>query len=99
MFNKIKQKKWVFILAFLLASGGFVIPFWPLEVLGILAAAFGGLGVFAIGLGLLLDLAYGMPTGVLHYLFFPFTLLALFALVGKYFSLRVLFERADHDTL
>ena len=99
MLNRIKQKKWVFILAFLLASGGFIIPFWPLEVLGILAAAFGGLGVVAIGLGLLLDLAYGMPTGFLHYLFFPFTLLAILALAGRYFGLRVLFERAGHDTL
>ncbi len=98
MFNNPKQK-WIFIAAFLLAAGGFLVPFWPLELIGIGVATFGGSGVVAVGLGLLLDLAYGAPTGILHYLYFPFTLFAVVVLLGRYVGLRFLFERKGHDTL
>ena len=98
MFNNPKQK-WIFIAAFLLAAGGFLVPFWPLEILGILVGSWAGSGLIAVALGLLLDLAYGTPTGITHYLFFPFTLLATVALLARYIGARFLFERSRHDTL
>jgi hypothetical protein len=52
MLRNNSPKKWIMILAFLLASGGFVLAFWPLEIIGILVAAGGGVPLMALGIGL-----------------------------------------------
>lgn len=87
-------KKWLYIIAFLFVTGGFLIPFWPLEVVGIATAAFTGSGFVAPALGLLLDLAYGSPTGMLHYLYFPFTLGGFLILIVRYVGIRFALERS-----
>ena len=74
--------------SFVLAALGFLLSFWPLSVAGILLAALMGRWVTAILLGLLKDIAYGTPVGVLHFLFFPFTLLALLGIVARQLKLR-----------
>jgi drug/metabolite transporter superfamily protein YnfA len=92
-------KKWILIAGFLLVSGGFILPFWPICVLGVLVAAFGGIPVGAVAFGLLLDLAYGAPYGLTHYLFFPFTLVALIAIAGRWVALRFMLERTAQERL
>ncbi len=61
----------------LLVIAGFFVPLWPLSVLGLLLLALTGHYVVAVVIGLLLDIAFGAPTGVLHFLYVPFTLLSL----------------------
>ena len=73
---KNKNRNLVLAIAFLFVATGFLVPFWPLSVVGIVGAALLGHFVFALIVGAILDLAYGSPTGLLHYTFFPFTLLA-----------------------
>ncbi len=49
--------KWILASSFALSAIGFLLPFWPLAVVGILLAALSGRVVFAIAIGLLLDIA------------------------------------------
>ena len=93
------NNKWILLTAFLLASGGFLLPFWPLEALGILFAALMGHWIFALVLGLLLDLAYSAPTGMLHPLFFPFTLLAALSIVLRRIALQYFLDSSSKETL
>lgn len=86
-------------LFFALAALGFLLPLWPLSVLGIVLAAAWGRWFFAVLIGLLLDLAWGAPVGLAHSLYFPFTLLAMVAAlvrlwVGRYFA-----DRGRQETL
>jgi len=83
----------------LLVLAGFLIPFWSLAALAVVAAAFLGEIVMALILGLLLDLVYGAPTGTFSFLLFPFTLLALLCVVGERTGVRMLFDRSESDTL
>jgi hypothetical protein len=99
MLRNNSPKKWIMILAFLLASGGFVLAFWPLEIIGILVAAGGGVPLMALGIGLLLDLAYGAPLGLAHYLYFPFTIAAFLAIGGRLLAGRFMIERSEHGHL
>ncbi|HVV39135.1 MAG TPA: hypothetical protein VHD31_02300 [Candidatus Paceibacterota bacterium] len=89
----------ILAISFALAAGGFLLPFWPMEVVGILLAALTGHWIFAIALGLLLDVAYGVPTGFFHMLFFPFTLLALASVALRRFGLRYFIDASPQDTL
>ncbi len=68
--------------AFVLVALGFLFGFWPVSAFGILLASFTGRWLVAILLGLLLDVAYGTPVGGWRFLFFPFTLLALFGVLA-----------------
>ncbi len=68
----------------LCAVAGFAVPCWQLAILAVLAAAISGRYALAVCLGLLLDIAYGVPVGVLHALLFPFTLLALITVGGAF---------------
>ncbi len=75
-----------------------MLPFWPLCIVGILLAALSGRWIFAVGIALLVDVAWGGPTGAFSFMVFPFTALALFAtavriLGSKYFVDRNLPER------
>lgn len=80
-----KSNQVIFAIIFLLASVGFLLPFWPLAALAVILAAFLGHPFYAVILGVLLDFAYGAPTGMKYYLFFPFTILA-----GVSFGLKIL---------
>jgi hypothetical protein len=96
-----KRKKSYVLLAyvFVLAAGGFIASFWPLEALGVLIAALLGYPVYAVGVGILLDLAYGAPTGHLHPLLFPMTVLALLGLIARHWGKRYFFDASAQDTL
>lgn len=95
-----KKRSYFFLaLVFALAAGGVTASFWPLEVLGVLLAALAAHPAYAVGLGLLLDLAYGAPVGQLHALLFPFTELALCGLVLRYFGKKYFFDTSAQDTL
>lgn len=93
------KKSWIYSFSFVLAGAGFLLPFWPLSVAGILLAALAGRWIFAVCVGLLLDVAWGMPTGVLHYLLLPFTFLALLAALGRYLFAGYFLDRGGTDTL
>jgi hypothetical protein len=68
----------------LLVVAGFLLPFWPLCLLGLMLLAVAGRYIVAVVVGLFLDIAFGVPTGVLHLLYVPFTLLALFISLLRY---------------
>lgn len=86
-------------IAFVCAAGGFMISFWPLQIAGIVLAGLAGHWLFAIVLGLLLDLAYGAPTGQLHALLFPCTALALAVVLLRRFGKRYFFDSSEQEKL
>jgi hypothetical protein len=88
----------VIIASCLLVGAGFLIPLWPLAALGILLAAASGRYFVAIALGLLLDVAYGAPVGSMHFMYAPFTLLAL-CIDAMHFYLGGYFREKRRDTL
>lgn len=69
-------------ISFSAVAVGFLVGFWPLCVVGVLLAAVSGRWVTAVLLGLLLDIAFGIPTGVLHVVYLPFTALAFVSVIG-----------------
>ncbi|HVZ75895.1 MAG TPA: hypothetical protein VG934_01330 [Candidatus Paceibacterota bacterium] len=87
----------IIAIAFLIAAAGFLIPFWPLTVLGIAVMALLGYPLWAITLGLLLDLAYGAPIGTLHILVFPFTIVALASIVVREVGKRYFMDASSSD--
>jgi cell shape-determining protein MreD len=89
----------LYALSFIIAAAGFLLPLWPLCVVGILIAALSGRWIFAFVLGLLIDVAWGVPVGILHFLYFPFTLLALVGALIYYFSKNYFLDRTPTDTL
>lgn len=92
-------QKWMLASSFAIAAIGFLLPFWPLSVVGILLAALSGRWIFAIAIGLLLDIAYGAPMGSAQFLYFPFTLVALLGVVIRYFGRKYLFNKNIPSTL
>ncbi len=82
--------RWVYAGTFLLIGAGFLLPFWPLSVVGVALCALSGHYIFAVIAALLVDVAWGAPLGTAQYLFFPLTLFAaacalLRLWAGKYF--------------
>lgn len=67
---------------------GLVLPWWPLAVFAALLAALFSWWPLAILLGLVLDCIFGAPTGFLHAVPFPFTLLIVVIVVAKALSIR-----------
>lgn len=86
-------------LCFLISAAGFLLESWPLQVVGLAAMTFVGRGFFALPLGLLLDLAYGSPMGALHYIFFPFTILALVLIIARYWAGKYFLDKSSKSTL
>ena len=62
-----------------MVAAGFLLGMWPLSIIGIVLAVLWGRWVSAILFGIVLDVAYGVPPGLLHVLYFPIT---VFTLVG-----------------
>lgn len=80
--------QWLLPVFFVLVGAGFFLPFWPLSVLAVVLAGLMGRSIFAVALGLLLDIAWGIPTGILGALMFPATLLALLCIGLRFFANR-----------
>ena len=94
-----KSSRWIYAVTFLLAAGGFLIPFWPLSVLGVLLAALSGRWIFAVIVGLLLDIAWGAPTSTLRYLLFPFTVVALLGVALRQWGGYYFLDRNPQERL
>lgn len=86
-------------MTFILASAGFLVPFWPLSVAGVAIAALSGRWIFAVIVGLLLDIAWGAPTGAYQYIFFPFTMLALVCILARHWGGRYFFDRNPQEKI
>ncbi len=93
------SSRWIYAVSFILLSLGFLSPFWPLSLLGILLSALSGRYVFAVFVALILDIAYGAPTATVAYIYFPFTALALVASLLRHFSARFFLDRNRQETL
>mgnify|MGYP001617742699 CR=1 FL=1 len=93
------SSRYIYALSFAIAAAGFLLPFWPLCIVGTLIAALSGRYFFAILVGLLLDLGSGMPTGWLQYLFVPFTILATLASLMRLFGGAYFLDKTPPDTL
>lgn len=91
--------KWILACSFAAAAAGFLLPFWPLSVAGILVAALSGRWLFAIAAGALFDVAYGAPTGTAHLLFFPLVLVALGGVLARTLGARYLFNKNLQEKL
>ncbi len=91
--------RYIFALSFAIAAVGFLLPFWPLSVIGILIAALSGRYFFAIPMALLLDLGSGLPTGWLQYVFVPFTILAVLASLLRVYASAYFLDKTPPDTL
>lgn len=84
---------------FALVAIGFLLPFWPLSAFGVLLAGVLGRGIFALALGLLLDIAWGVPPGYMSVVMFPFTLLSLISVVLRFFAHRYLLQKSPQKKL
>ena len=91
--------RYIYALSFAIAATGFLLPFWPLCVVGILIAALSGRYFFAIVMALLIDVGSGTPVGVLHYLFAPFGVLAVAATLVRLWGSKYFLDKTPMDTL
>lgn len=91
--------RYIYALSFAIAAIGFLMPLWPLCILGILIAALSGRYFFAMLVAILLDLGFGPPVGLLHYLYMPFTILAAIAALVRYFGGSYFLDKTPLDTL
>jgi hypothetical protein len=80
-----RKKHLALTLGLIFFSVGLAIPFWPFMLLGILACAL-MYPVLSVLFGALADIVLGAPTGIFHYLYFPFTLLGLTAALLSLFA-------------
>src|SRR5689334_4215668 len=94
-----KQRRLFIALCFMLGGLGFLLSLWPLEALSIALGAVGGEYIFALFLGILLDVAYGVPPGLLHFLFFPFTLLAALGIVIRIVVKRYFLQKSPQEKI
>jgi hypothetical protein len=94
-----QSSRFIYAVSFLLAAAGFILSLWPLSVLGVALAALSGRWISAVLIGLLLDIAWGAPTGMYRYLFFPFTLLALMGFMLSHFGGRYFLDRHRQERL
>lgn len=94
-----KASRVIYASSFVVAAAGFLIPFWPLSLVGIAIAALCGRYIFAVIVALLLDVAWGVPVGILHYLYFPFTIFAIVISLVYRVSAQYFLDRSSPDTL
>ncbi len=94
-----KATHWLALSIYVVSSASFVLQFWPLAAVGVIALTFVGGGLLSLPLALLLDLAYGEPTGYAAYLFFPYTVAALAIVTIRHTAGRYFLRRASRDTL
>jgi hypothetical protein len=94
-----RSSRYIYAVSFILGAAGFLLPLWPLSVLGVLLCALSGRFIFALFMGLLLDIAWGAPSGTAQYLFFPFAALALGGVVVHVFGVRYFFDRTVQEKI
>lgn len=87
------SNRWILAAFIALACAGFLVPFWPLSALAVALLALWGRWFIAIVVGLLLDLAWGAPLGIAHFLYFPFTLLAALLALARLFGAKYFIDR------
>lgn len=88
-----QASRFIYAVSFILLAVGFVMSFWPLSIAGVLLAAFSGRIIFAVFVAFLLDVAWGAPTGLAHFLYFPVTIVAVLAMLIRVISSRFLLSR------
>ncbi len=66
-------------------AASFLFSWWPLAAIGIIFAVIVGRWPLAIILGLMLDIIYGAPLGMMHILVFPFTIFAILGALVRTF--------------
>ena len=93
------QQRWVLAVFFALAAMGFLVPLWPLSALAVVCMAAWGRWLVAVFVGLLLDLAWGAPVGLAHYLYFPFTFLAVVTALARAWSSKYFINRDRQEHL
>jgi hypothetical protein len=93
------QSRYIYALSFIIAAAGFLLPFWPLIIMGICIAALSGRYLFAIAIAILLDIGSGTPTGIWRYLYMPFTVLAVIAALVRVVGARYFLDKTPPDTL
>ena len=94
-----RTSRLIYAESFVIVGAGFLVPLWPLCACGILLAALSGRWVFATAEGLLIDIAWGAPGGLLHYVYFPFTVVALVAALMYMAFSSYFVDRTPTDTL
>jgi len=70
-----------------------------LSVAGVMLAALSGRWIFGVITGLLLDLAWGAPTGTFRYFFFPFTIAALVGFIAHHYGSQYFFDRNPQEKI
>lgn len=93
------NSRWIYAVSFVLASTGFLLPFWPLSLAGVALCALSGRYIFALLIGLLLDVAYGAPLATARFLYFPFVAFALLCLVARVWGERYFFDRSGQEKI
>lgn len=69
---------------------GIVLPFWPLALVGIGSAlVFGATFLVLIG-ALIVDVLWGIPTGLFHWLALPYTTLVCVGIIARAILMRYL---------
>jgi hypothetical protein len=91
--------RYIYSLSFAIAAIGFLLPFWPLSVLGVLIAALSGRYFFAVAMALMLDIGSGFATGLWHYVFVPFTILAVAASLARILGGKYVLDKTPPGTL
>lgn len=88
-----QTSRWIYAISFLLAAAGVLLPLWPLCVVGVLMAAFSGRWIFGVIMALVIDIAWGAPTGALQFLFFPFTIVAVAGVLAHRWGRRYVLDK------
>ncbi len=91
--------RWIYAVSFALCAMGFLLPLWPLSVLGIALAALSGRWLAGLCMGVLLDLAWGGPMGLAQFLYLPFSIAALVLALVRHYGSSYFLERGSLDTL
>lgn len=73
-----RKKHLALTVGLLLSTIGLSIPFWPFVILGILASSV-MYPIVGVLIGALADVVFGVPSGMLRFAYFPFTILGLIA--------------------
>lgn len=94
-----QASRYIYAVSFALAAVGFLMQLWPISVVGVLLAAFSGRWLFAVIAALLIDLAWGTPTGIWQVLYFPLTAIALLGALLRIFGEKYLLHRDLPDRL
>jgi len=94
-----KKSRIIYSLSFVIAGMGFMLPFWPLCLVGIALSALTGRYIFAVCTALLLDVAWGTAAGILHYVYVTFTIFAVVLSIVYAFSSNYFLDHSHPDTL